>query len=280
MNKQQATQYGLETMDILKKGEYELPKGKRVSILKELNDSILYSLLYRPEELDALLEQESDKGCHSMVIEVTGETTLEASKRLIDEGCSQVACLNFASAKNPGGGFLTGSRAQEESIARSSGLYPAIAQMKEMYDYNKRRKTGFYSDYMIFSPNVPVFRHDRGHLLEEPYLVSVITSPAVNAGVVRKYERDKIKEIDKVMLTRIKKVLMVAKAQKQEHVVLGAFGCGVFENLPSKVAKLFKEALEDERFQNHFKKIVFAIYEGTTQKPMLTTFRQTFRTKA
>ncbi|WP_257985718.1 TIGR02452 family protein [Bacillus sp. M6-12] len=263
-------------MEIIKRGEYSI-KGKTVSILKELNDSIYGSALYKPEELDELLNQEFQNQIESTVIEVTGETTLEASKRLLDEGYIQVSALNFASAKNPGGGFLTGSRAQEESIARSSGLYPAIAQMKEMYDYNRGRKTGMYSDYMIFSPKVPVFRHDKGYLLEKPYLLSVITSPAVNAGIVREREKEKVKNINEVMLVRIKKILAIAKAQKQEALVLGAFGCGVFGNNPVAVAKLFKEALEDASFKNQFKKIVFAVYEGTPQKPMLSTFKQSLQ---
>lgn len=277
MNKKQAMQYGEETIAIIANGEYYLPNGKRVSITKEMNDSILYSLLYKPVELGLLLNQEPDYPMQTTVIEVSGETTLEASKRLIGEGYSNVCCLNFASAKKPGGGFLTGSRAQEESIARSSGLYPTIAQMKEMYEYNKGRKTGMYSDYMVFSPNVPVFRHDKGYLLEQPYLVSVITSPAVNAGIIREREKEKVKEIDEVMLTRIKKILSVAKVQKQEAIVLGAFGCGVFENNPVMIANLFKEALKDSQFNNQFKKVVFAIYEGTPQKPILSTFSQTFQ---
>lgn len=277
MNKQQAVQYANETMDILKNGEYQTTKGKVISILKELNDSIYHSLLYRPSELDSLLTNVEAFSNSKTIIEVVSDTTLNASKKLLDEGYQNVVCLNFASAKNPGGGFLTGSRAQEESIARSSGLYPTIKQMNEMYDYNRKNKTGFYSDYMIFSPKVPVFRHDNGYLLDKPYLLSIITSPAVNAGIVREREKDKFNQIENVMYSRILKILAIAKAQKQEALVLGAFGCGVFGNNPVVVAKLFKEALKDSRFENQFKKVVFAIYEGTPQKPMLNTFKRAFQ---
>lgn len=277
MNKQQAIQYAKETMEILKNGEYKPTKGKVISILKELNDSIYNSLLYRPNELESLLTKVEEFSNSKTIIEVTSDTTLNASMKLFEEGYQDVVCLNFASAKNPGGGFLTGSRAQEESIARSSGLYPTINQMNEMYNYNRKNKTGFYSDYMIFSPKVPVFRHDNGYLLDKPYLLSVITSPAVNAGIVREREKDKFNQIEKVMYSRILKILAVAKAQKQEALVLGAFGCGVFGNNPVMVAKLFKEALKDNRFENQLKKVVFAIYEGTPQKPMLNTFKRAFQ---
>jgi putative RNA 2'-phosphotransferase len=54
-------------------------------------------------------------------ISVTAESTIDAIVRL--DGTGHVGCLNFASAKNPGGGFLRGARAQEESLARSSALH-------------------------------------------------------------------------------------------------------------------------------------------------------------
>ena len=79
------------------------------------------------------------------------------------------------------------------------------------------------------------------------------------------------------MYSRILKILAVAKAQKQEALVLGSFGCGVFGNNPVMVAKLFKEALKDNRFENQFKEVVFSIYEGTPQKPMLNTFKRAFQ---
>ena len=39
-----------------------------------------------------------------------------------------VGVLNFASAKNPGGGFLNGSMAQEESLAIASAMYVCMCQ--------------------------------------------------------------------------------------------------------------------------------------------------------
>jgi uncharacterized protein (TIGR02452 family) len=280
MNKQQAIQIARETMEILEKGEYKNRYRQTVSIKQELDYAIKHSVLYTPEETDKLLQTLSESkpsGEKQTVIEVTRETTLEASKRLVEEGYENVACLNFASAKHPGGGFLTGSRAQEESLARSSGLYPAIAQMKEMYEYNKQIRTALYSDYMIFSPKVPVFRDDKGVLLDTPYVVSMITSPAVNAGVVRERERHNISAIDKVMSKRIEKILAVATHQQQEALVLGAFGCGVFQNNPYAIANHFKKALEDERFKGKFQKVVFAIYENSPQKEIYRIFQQAFQ---
>ncbi|WCK57142.1 TIGR02452 family protein (plasmid) [Aneurinibacillus sp. Ricciae_BoGa-3] len=280
MNKQQAIEIAESTLAILKKGEYQNQNGENVSIYKDLNDAILNSVLYRPEDTDTLLAQQKTKQTlysDKTVFEVTSETTLQASKRLVEEGFQSVSCLNFASARTPGGGFLTGSLAQEETIARASGLYPCISQMDEMYSYNKRNRTALYSDYMIFSPNVPVIRQDNGMLLDKPFLVSVITSPAVNAGVVMNQEKESIKKIAPVMRKRMEKIVAVALAQKQEAIVLGAFGCGVFRNRTEDVARMFRCILEEESYLNQFKKVVFAIYERPPQKEMVTIFKRVFR---
>ena len=55
--------------------------------------------------------------------EVNRYTTLDSVRKEYDKD-QNLICLNFASARNPGGGFLNGSQAQEESIARATGLYP------------------------------------------------------------------------------------------------------------------------------------------------------------
>lgn len=185
-----------------------------------------------------------------------------------------MAVLNFASAKNPAGGFLKGSNAQEESLARASALYPCTKQMNEMYEANRNYDSGLYLNYMIYSPFVPVFRAEKGQLLNKPYFISIITAPAVNAGVVKSRESKKnIDKIAEVMLFRIKKILSLALIHQIEALVLGAFGCGVFKNDPEEVASYFKKiVLEDKRFKNIFKKIVFAVLDKSSKKDTYKAF--------
>jgi len=101
-------------------------------------------------------------------------------------------CLNFASARHPGGGFLGGAQAQEESLARTSGLYACLtsAHCKKMYLINQQNKSCLYSHRIIYSPDVPVFKDDDGAILDEWYSMNFISAPAVNAGVVRKRDRN------------------------------------------------------------------------------------------
>lgn len=112
--------------------------------------------------------------------------TFDAARKCIEaDSNSEVFVLNFASATKPGGGVLNGRGAQEETLLRMSSLYWTLINQKEMYEHNKTLNDPYYSDCMIFSPNVVVFRDDDYKLIE-PYLVSVISSPAVNCFDLKK----------------------------------------------------------------------------------------------
>lgn len=270
-----------ETLEIINAGSYINSEGAKVVIKDSMDYAISESVLYKPEMfelLEAQIEERKNMSKDNTTkIEVTDETTIEASARLaVGENIQETVCLNFASAKNPGGGFLSGSQAQEESLARSSGLYPCISQMKEIYDYNRSHKTCLYSDYMIYSPKVPFFRSDDGRLLNQPFHVSVITAPAVNAGVVREREKENLKKIDEVMVGRIKKILTVAALQNDQAVILGAYGCGVFRNRAEDVAGYFRKVLIDDGFKVLFDKIVFAVYDNSVDKNKLNAFKGIF----
>jgi uncharacterized protein (TIGR02452 family) len=262
-----------DTIEIINAGKYT--HGKNTIEIKNLVDfAINHTILYSPDKGDELLKKLSNEQLYQTTYEVRNETTLHAAKRLQEEGFENVAALNFASAKNPGGGFLNGSVAQEESLARASALYPTIVQMKEMYDFNRKRIGGLYSDYMIYSPKVPIFKDDSGNLLEIPYTCSFITSPAVNVNAVKPDEKS---EVRVTMKTRIEKILSVALEHKNDVVILGAFGCGVFGNRPVDVAQIFKQVLNSEPFKGKFKKVTFAIYDKTPNKETFTVFKNSFR---
>ena len=255
MDKNKLIQIAQDTLDILDKGFYRI--GNREFDIKEsIEHSVKNSILYRPDDVIEMDKNLFKK--YNTVIEVTNESTLMAGKRLSDTKL-KVCSLNFASAKNPGGGFLKGSPAQEESLARSSALYPCINQMSEMYDYNRNDTTNYYSDYMIFSPNVPIIKEDNG-FLTSCYKNSFITSPAVNLN----FGSLDNKIVQEVMIKRIDKILSIAALNNQEALVLGAFGCGVFKNNPEDVAMYFKSLLEG-KFKGVFQHITFAIYDKNNE---------------
>jgi len=165
MNRQQRAQIAEETLAILNSGSYSLSDGRTISIRDDLQTACDNTILYVLSEYETLLSQVTAQPTkHSTAKRVSNRTTLEAARSLLT-AYPVVASLNFASAKNPGGGFLSGSQAQEESLARSSGLYATLQTQPDFYSFHRQQATSLYSDHVIFSPHVPVFRDDEGHLI-------------------------------------------------------------------------------------------------------------------
>jgi uncharacterized protein (TIGR02452 family) len=117
MKRTHPTSVGEETLAILRAGHYTTPAGRIVALGKHLRQAKDGTCSYPSGarvKVSAFLDRATG-------IELVNATTLEAARALAVKG-HRVAAMNFASAKNPGGGFLTGARAQEESLARASGL--------------------------------------------------------------------------------------------------------------------------------------------------------------
>ncbi|MDQ3816012.1 MAG: TIGR02452 family protein [Armatimonadota bacterium] len=276
MKRSERAALAAETLAILQAGHYTSPTGRQVSIASELRTSVAQSRLFRPADFPERLACARAEPAANFVVEVTPETSLQAAQRLAASGhVGEPLCLNFASAKNPGGGFRSGSQAQEESLARSSGLYACIAPLTEMYEHNRRLGTCLYSDHMIYSPSVPVFRDDEGRLLETPYLLSFVTAPAVNAGAVRKNEPRAISLIEPTMARRLRRVLWVASQAGHEALVLGAWGCGVFGSDPVLIARLFAQALgPGGDFAGCFSHVVYAVYDRSPGQEVYAAFQR------
>lgn len=255
MNRDIRKRIAEETLDILRRGNYSL-NGRIIELEKDLEFSEKNTKLYTEDDEPST----KVKSNYSTRFILRNCTTNEALEELKKE--NNVAGLNFASAKNPGGGFKGGSQAQEECLARTSGLYRTLEKIDGYYAYNKKMKSCFYSDRMIFSPEVPFFRDNNDNLLGDYYKSSIITAPAVNYGVVRQREQNRIGEVESVMRKRIKLVLDIALENGIEHIVLGAWGCGVFQNDPKLIANLFDEQFSSNgKYGNAFRTVYFAVLD-------------------
>jgi len=197
-------------------------------------------------------------------IQVTNETTLGAAKRQINNGLRPLA-LNFANGVSPGGGFLNGAKAQEEVLCRSSALYQTIVD-DPMYEEHLLYHDSDSTDWAIYSPDVPIFRTDAGITLKEPWLLSFLTCAAPYAPAIGQPESGDL------LQQRIYRVLSIAQAYEYQTLVLGAWGCGAFENDPQRTAHDFRQALETE-FEGVFSDIVFAITDWSPERRYLGPFR-------
>jgi uncharacterized protein (TIGR02452 family) len=255
-----------QTLSIVQGGTYYAPSGKAISIAASVQMAIHRTILITPRQTRALRSRADEiiaSRPFATRFHVANETTLTAARRLVAQnGPDRVAALNFASAKNPGGGFLNGSQAQEESLARATALYPSLLTQRAYYDANRHAPTALYTDHMILSPQVPVFRDDDDQLLEEPWEVSIFTAPAPNAGAIASNHPDSMDDIEPTFRRRIEQLLCVATVHEQSALVLGAWGCGVFRNDPAMVAGLFAEfLLPGGPFASAFEHISFAVLD-------------------
>lgn len=259
-----------ETLRLIDQGGYTSSSGKVVDLSEFVSRSVRGTVGISPEEV--LEVAHTDEA--TSVIEVTSESTLQALIRLQSEGAPGLSCLNFASAKNAGGGFLGGSQAQEESLARSSALYPCLNSAPRYYETNRACRSGLYTDWMIWSPEVPFFRDDDGVLLDIPVLASVITAPAPNAGAVAQNQPHELPLVEPTLRRRTERVLQLAASRGVQTFVLGAWGCGVFRNDPRMVARVFADLIrEGSSFANVFPRLIFAIYDTTSSGEVLTAFK-------
>lgn len=268
---------GKDTVAIVDRGWYETERSGRVDISAAVRGCLDATKLFTPQDLDQLSTAVPSGNCQTTFV-VANETSLSAARRLVvNNMCVKTLCLNFASAKNPGGGFLGGSQAQEESLARSSALYTSLITQSGYYEANRECRTSLYTDHAILSPGVPVFRDDDGELLAAPYSVGMLTSPAVNAGAIQKNEPQKVPLIRPTMASRIAKVLAVAGHHGYEHLVLGAWGCGVFRNNASEIAELFAAALRNQgQFAKNFQSATFAVLDHSEDEHIIGPFRDQF----
>jgi uncharacterized protein (TIGR02452 family) len=303
MNRIQRISIANDTLAISSNGHYVAQEEKVVNLAPAIAHCLQQTRLYLPPELEqiaaSLLTQvtpltpvtpspaiphspdtsgAAEPPPPSTIIEVVNETTLCGARRLAAAAADPVGVLNFASARNPGGGFLHGAQAQEESLARSSALYLSQtgATAQPYYDYHRQERSLLYSDRAILSPACPIFRDDQGNLLAEPYLTTIITSAAPNAGAVKRNQTEELARIPEVFARRIHLTLALALHAGCQRLVLGAWGCGVFANDPLLVAELFRASLgPGGAFANRFRHVLFSVFDSSREQAVWRAFAQT-----
>ena len=275
-----------ETLEIMRQGYYACEE-KRIDIEEHMSNSIRGSQLITPEEGARLLEQTVGtvvrKSCGSgqngqrpdtCSVTVENISTVDAIRRLYREGKRQIGVLNFASAKNPGGGFLNGAMAQEESLAASSTLYRTLTAHEEYYRANRAQSSMIYTDHAIYSPQVLFFRDGQFRLTKDPVEASVLTLPAVNMGqVLQKGENQD--QARQAMGHRMELALAIFASKGVRHLVLGAYGCGVFRNDPVQVASWWKELLE-AGWGGKFDSVFHAVLDRSRSGACIGAFHNSF----
>lgn len=199
---------------------------------------------------------------------VVVDDTLNALINLKKLGHNPVG-INMANRYGAGGGVVQGCPAQEESMCRRSNHVLGL----------KTQNYPFPDEGGIYTPHVQVFREDEAHqyaFMEQPCEVNLVAVAAydLRSGSEERVSlglplRGKIEDAtlescelykNKTQNT-IRNMLRAMHSNGHRHLVLGAWGCGAFQNPPHLMAQLFLEVFQEAEFKGRFEQVDFAILE-------------------
>lgn len=229
----------------------------------------------------------TQKGMYQTKFTIVNQDSLKAAKAFVDAGKNPLV-LNFANEWKPGGGARLGTMGQEEELFRCTNYDDSLNPFVNKTLADQLEKVGENPLYhipetgAILSPRVTVFRNGSPDyaFLEKTFEVGMLASAAydlrpekqgtVTASIMTLDYETGTKE-------KIRTQLGVAAKFGYTNLVLGAFGCGVFKNEPTKIAGWYNEILESE-FPGVFEHITFAILvTKEAEQKNLQIFKETFR---
>ena len=202
---------------------------------------------------------------HDTEIIFTDRGTVAAAYGYASKGI-HVAALNFADALIPGGYVLDGACTQEENICRCSNLYASLTLSwvyKQYYEYNKSmlKEQPYYTDTLIYSPQVCLFKDDITYEYLDTQRVDIITCPS---AATRDAVGMTTEELRGILTYRLDGIIKSAIYNRAEVLILGAWGCGAFGQNTEVMAEIFSNVLS--HYKGYFKIIEFAIRSHTNKK--------------
>jgi len=194
----------------------------------------------------------------------TFDVAISLSQEPVVRDKQAVCVLNMANAYHGGGGWLKGALAQEEALCYRSSLSFTL----------KRKFYPLPEISGVYSPTVVVMRKSMadGHGLLDltnpddlPVLsaisVAAVRDPPVTTSDSEPPQYRQAKDRS-VMKSKMRMVLRIAAFNGHRRLVLGALGCGAFNNPREEVAGLWAEVLSELEFcGGWWEKIVFAVMD-------------------
>ncbi|MCD8222157.1 MAG: TIGR02452 family protein [Clostridiales bacterium] len=298
-----------DTLGILEKGSFE-KDGKEIN-LQFSSEQMREIQVFLPEDVDSLRTEVTASETATETVSSSDDVESNESQALTKSGCTfgcenidalvlaqrkyselkengesdpKVLVLNLASSTHPGGQTRKGASAQEEDLCRRTSLLFSLEsdEAKKYYDYNNARKTHMGSDGVMLSPYVEVIKDGSSETLSEPFPISVMScaAPMIRLGL----EGMSQQEYEVMLCHRIQGMLLTAASQNYRHLILGAFGCGVFGNDAAVVSNLFYHAIQNLSFHGRrsdqlFDSIDFAVFCRPGKDYNYREFRRNFSYK-
>jgi len=197
----------------------------------------------------------------------------------------------MASQSHPGGGYRSGSGAQEEEISRRSQLYMCL---DDPYLLAPERQWSYPLPEMgcVYVPKCTVIRDSERHgyaFLQKPIDISMIAMSTYSNPPLER-ARDHTNDLSEShnddndqssdeeddhaewrfsgkiitkILQKIRVLFNTAIEKKHDSLVLSAWGSGVYSSPARHMAELFKQVLNEPAYQNTFRVVLFAIIDDT-----------------
>jgi uncharacterized protein (TIGR02452 family) len=219
----------------------------RSGILDTVEKSVVHN--YEKEVMSDIPRLDTDTR-----IELYSEDCLDTEFRLRNTGLNPCV-LNMASTTTPGGGWLEGAGAQEESLFRRSNYFECLTE--DLYPLPEFGG--------VYSPSVTIFRNTeaKGYpFLEKTRQVAFVAAATYRQPVLIEDGSDLLPAIFDATKRKIRSLLHIALLHSHDSIVLSAFGCGAYRNPPRAIARAFRQViLGDPAFINRFRLIAFAIFD-------------------
>lgn len=279
-----------DSLSILEKGSYQLD-GRTIP-LKLARKGQEAVAVFLPEDIQRICQKKDFQHVHVMgrcgygcenadSFSLARKRTEQFSYDLKQKGAKPVLVLNFANPVNPGGGVRRGAKAQEEDLCRKSSLLVSLesAKASAYYAYNRALDTYMGSDAVMIHPLVEIIKDETGALLRDSVIVAVMTcaAPMLRYGM----EGMTQEQYEELMYRRITGMLKVAAYLGYQHLILGAFGCGAFQNDAKVVSDIFYKALKEFDFdgmkeKDMFRSIDFAVMDHSEDQYNFKEFSRNF----
>lgn len=179
-------------------------------------------------------------------------------------GLKPVLVLNLANERQPGGGWLNGAIAQEESLFYRTTLSASLPTSL----YPIPTLSCLYTPVCLLFRRSPTDQtYDTTHPLHLP-LVSVISAAALYKPRLARDDHSNLMPVyahahdEEIMKYKMRLVLRVAAMHGHRKIVLGAWGCGAFKNPAVEVVRLFYEVFQEPEFGGWWDDVVFAVRDG------------------
>ncbi|KAJ7625821.1 hypothetical protein FB45DRAFT_922367 [Roridomyces roridus] len=282
--REELEQIARESLAAVRRGQYTTDFGAESHPIQDLSSVPDSTEYFTPDSFADWASASYTRHDAQTKIVLCHTSTLEGLRLCLHSPVSPTlpGILNFASATSPGGGFLYGARAQEESLARSSNLYSALSSPSAapFYDLHNAAEDPRHTHALIRVRSVRFFRDDSG-VWVSPADALVLSAAAPNVRALRaQLQRagalppgedtplppNVAEAIHALMHERMARVLAAFRDAGVQDLVLGAFGTGAFGNDVRATAAGWVALLSGEAapFRNVFQRVVFAVIDRET----------------